>query len=30
MPLTPVVINVPAQWQLNQLAIKARKEGPAR
>ncbi len=27
--LTPVVINVPAQWQLNQLAIKARKEGPA-
>jgi hypothetical protein len=27
--LTPVVINVPAQWQLNQISLKARKEGPA-
>lgn len=25
---TPVVINVPSQWQLNQFSIKIRKEGP--
>ncbi len=30
MPVTPTPINVPAQWQLNQISIKARKEGPAR
>lgn len=27
---TPTIINVPVTWRLNQLALKARKEGPAR
>ncbi len=30
MPLTPIVINVPEQWRLNQFSMKVTKQGPAR
>ncbi len=29
MAVTPTPINVPPQWQLNQIALKATKQGPA-